>query len=55
MKHKNCQFEKKKQQKNKKQKITKKKPKKQKNQIYADNSTMHSVGHTAYHEDLEFF
>lgn len=38
---KNCQFEKKKQQ--------------QKNQIYADNSTMQSVGHTAYYEDLEFF
>ena len=40
---KNCESEKKK---NKKQ---------QKNQIYADNSTMQSVGHTVYYEDLEFF
>lgn len=26
-----------------------------KNQIYADNSTMQSVGHTAYYEDLDIF
>jgi hypothetical protein len=31
------------------------KRKKKKNQIYADNSTMQSVGHTAYYEDLDFF
>ena len=29
--------------------------KQKKNQIYADNSTMQSVGHTAYYEDLEIF
>lgn len=32
-----------------------KKKKQKKNQIYADNSTMQSVGHTAYYEDLEIF
>ena len=33
----------------------KKKKNHKKNQIYADNSTMQSVGHTAYYEDLEIF
>lgn len=36
-------------------KIVNLKKKNKKNQIYADNSTMQSVGHTAYYEDLEIF